>query len=631
MFHSGTKLFCSRLFRRGSRTSLVSLSEEDPKKSHANEHHVDVHPKSEARQLNDLFDLLSTASSNRFEEQRSPPPPSPPPDDGGGKDLDDIFDLMTSINSDRIDDQRTPGPTPTKKSGAVSPDKLKKKKKVAKYFLPTGSPFLQRKSHLNRTGAMSPPTSSMPDLTVEDEGGGYYYAIQSSSSTPSCTRSRLASDKHHSGHPGPRSGLSGHAYFSLNHSAINGEHVRNNSFSSSDSHHTDGGGHLSTHFTHRRNRAQTFDSGTSYATDPTARRRLQVHNNWSHEQSVPSSLVRSVPSVGRPPPTSPLATTAYSSNSRDAFNTDNEESPFFSHRHTQSTSTTNTASQSDEMGDASFQYQHTRDDLHGSSGFPDSFHQGIPTASIPLDMARSLLLAKKFKAKSEENLQANGDDIGTFDLFRAASEGDLKQSSSPPASPPPSKCKVEENSYFQFKQSSQQPANGSTKTNGGTSITMMHCNYHSIYPEEEADPPRVEPDFTSYSSRARSVSSTVEPPSIDGCYDLSRRRSETPSGSSYDPQLRKNGGLYVNANSPRRYSADQRYHRNPSNSSESSSTFSQTLSSPTGKITGSGVRKSSDASSLLFSATLGFSDMLHSGSRDRLPSQPQNGEEHAEM
>ena len=57
--------------------------------------------------------------------------------------------------------------------------------------------------------------------------------------------------------------------------------------------------------------------------------------------------------------------------------------------------------------------------------------------------------------------------------------------------------------------------------------------------------------------------------------------------------------------------------------------LNQTLSSPTAKVPRS--RVPSDTTTLLFSATLGFSELLQTGSRDRLSSQSHNDEIVAEM
>ena len=57
---------------------------------------------------------------------------------------------------------------------------------------------------------------------------------------------------------------------------------------------------------------------------------------------------------------------------------------------------------------------------------------------------------KRLQARSVENLKANDDDIGTFDFFRAASDREINQSSSP--SP------YQKENYFdpKFKQNTQQ-------------------------------------------------------------------------------------------------------------------------------------------------------------------------------
>ena len=71
-----------------------------------------------------------------------------------------------------------------------------------------------------------------------------------------------------------------------------------------------------------------------------------------------------------------------------------------------------------------------------SSRYPEGFSQGIASATMPLDLApppapSSAPAKKKRQARSVENLKENDDDLGAFDLFRAASDGEINQSSSP--------------------------------------------------------------------------------------------------------------------------------------------------------------------------------------------------------
>jgi hypothetical protein len=358
----------------------------------------------------------------------------------------------------------------------------------------------------------------------------------------------------------------------------------------------------------------------------------------------------------------------------------------------------------DEVADSSLLLQHNRksreENFHGSSGYPEGFSQGITSATMPLDMApppsSSSVSAKKRQARSVENLKENEDDLGAFDLFRAASDGEINQSSSP------SPYQKEEN-YFQIKQNTQQQppssqpheepkqlppppvSNGIRSENssrGKTSITMMHCDYHSIYPEEKSansvqsiessnpqssvnnmsnkrvtsitmmhcnyhsiypeegttgqSPLTGMPD--SSPTRGRSVSSTTVPAAScsydrDNDQQLSpRRRSDTTGGTPYDLQLKRNRDD-LSDTSPRRHSAtasDRGYYRNKSNSSVGSAASGTLSSSPTGsKVVAGRPRKSSDATNLLFSATLGFSNLLKAGSRDRL--QQHNSENVAEM
>ena len=736
--------------------------------------------------------MLSSASSDRYEDQRSPPPSSPPPEDlegegvgpggeatDGGDDLDDIFDLATNMNSDRIEGQRSAGPSPiiqTSASSSSSPEKPKKKRKVAKYFLPTGSPFSQRKDHTSKTRAASrasPTNFSMPDLTIGSVGppgtpnavsrgsGGGYFGSHSTSTTPNRIRARISSEVYtHGRYSHPR----GHGYhhYPDPHHQIHHHHqpftqsasegtrrMRSNSLSS-ESHHTVSSGvggyspaPLASHFVQTSNNSRALpyhhhdsigSSTASYATDPIARRLLG--HGRSYEQSIPSPLAISVPSVNHAAtPTSPLATTAYSSSYQDTFCTESEASPYPSHQHTQSScssNTMNTASYhelngspyishqhmqsdstthtADEVADSSLLLQHngqSRENFHhGTSGYPEGFNQGITSATVPLDMtppsSSSALVKKKRQARSVENLKENEDDLGAFDLFRAASDGEINQSSSP--SP---RYQKEEN-YFQFKQNTQQPlpsshpheepkqlpsppvSNGIRSENnrrGGTSITMMHCDYHSIYPEEKStnsiqsvessssmqssvnntmnkrvtsitmmhcnyhsiypeesttaaghdqSPLAGKPD--SSPTRGRGVSSTADPASSCS-YDRDtgdqqhtpRRRSDTTGGTPYNLQPKRNYHNDLSDISPRRHSttaSDRGYYRNKSNSSVGSAASGtpSSSSSPTGSNLVAGrARKSSDATNLLFSASLGFSNLLKAGSsRDRLQCNSEN-------
>ena len=165
-----------------------------------------------------------------------------------------------------------------------------------------------------------------------------------------------------------------------------------------------------------------------------------------------SSLAISVPSVNHATPTSPLATTAYSNSCQDTFYTESEASPHVSHQHTQSSSTASyhelqgsspyishqhmrsnstthtAASQCDKVADSSLVFQYNRqsqENFCGSSGYPESFNQGIASANVSLDMVPpSSVPTKKRQARSVENLKANEDNLGAFDLFRAASDGE---------------------------------------------------------------------------------------------------------------------------------------------------------------------------------------------------------------
>ena len=176
-----------------------------------------------------------------------------------------------------------------------------------------------------------------------------------------------------------------------------------------------------------------------------------------------------------------------------------------------------------------------------------------------------------------------------------------------------------------------------------TSIMMTHCNYHGIYPEEGIGtstdsrlPAATKPDFSP--SPGRSVLSTTDPVSYDSGHiddqSTPRKRSDTTGGTPYDLQPKRFHDDLCDV-CPRRHSAtasDRGYYRNKSNSSVGSAVSGTLSGSPSGsKVVAGRPRRSSDATNLLFSATLGFSNLLSAGSRDKLASQQCNDENVAEM
>lgn len=159
-----------RLFRRGSRTSLNlgAASEEI--------NHSDTNPAKEAKQMEDMFSLLTTANSNRFDDQRSlspSPPPNPGHDavDDKRKDLDSFLDMLSSVDGSRIDEQRSPPPPPTPTKSRSKKRRNEATKTVPKYTLPTGSPHrgprMHHPSKLLGIRDSSPPAMSTPNLVTE--------------------------------------------------------------------------------------------------------------------------------------------------------------------------------------------------------------------------------------------------------------------------------------------------------------------------------------------------------------------------------------------------------------------------------------------------------------------------------
>lgn len=121
-----------------------------------------MNPAKEAKQLEDMFDLLTSANSKRFEDQRIP---SPPPravsvcvdaELDKQRDLDSFLDLLSSVGTSRIDEQRSPPP-----SNVVSPKKSKKIKTVPRYILPTEPPLKEEYSEFP-TKPLSPYRGSSP-------------------------------------------------------------------------------------------------------------------------------------------------------------------------------------------------------------------------------------------------------------------------------------------------------------------------------------------------------------------------------------------------------------------------------------------------------------------------------------
>lgn len=202
--------FYCRLFRRGSRTPLTSVTEEgckSPLFQPGNTRHsslpvctIPVPPscKPEFTQSLDesnlcgIYNVISSVSG-RYEDQRSPPPPMPVRDGNSDTNdetrdttealhnLDEFLDLMNDSASDRIDKQRSSltGNSPSH-DGVGSDDVSDGGLGIPKYYLSTSSPWLQanqghhgQNSPAGQQGGfmrgVTPPANSMPNLSTRDE------------------------------------------------------------------------------------------------------------------------------------------------------------------------------------------------------------------------------------------------------------------------------------------------------------------------------------------------------------------------------------------------------------------------------------------------------------------------------
>lgn len=223
MIVCSNEVFCiSRLFRRGSRASLINVTEDGPKLpvSGDGSNHLDVpqgkieftkslgdvdtitpsntitnHIPSAMPTSRNLYDMVNSShSSDRYEGR--PPPTSPAHihahsqgEDPEGQevataldDLDDFLDLLSASNmADRIDNQRSPLPggggsgsaTELYQSGGSGMmGGVARGATVPRYYLSTssnciggGGGSLYPPPRITRQ--LSPPAYSMPNLTVE--------------------------------------------------------------------------------------------------------------------------------------------------------------------------------------------------------------------------------------------------------------------------------------------------------------------------------------------------------------------------------------------------------------------------------------------------------------------------------
>jgi len=202
--------FCYyRLFRRGSRPPLTSVTEENTKSSilSASSRHASLPTtslfvsdnKPEFTQSLDESNLSVTfqnrPSSAHYKSRRTPPPPPLPLQNGtmdviqetrdttdALQDLDEFLDLLTSTPADRIDKQRGNLPEhlrpPSCNEDAGSEEETNENMAVPKYYLPTGpSPWQQKaqesgqsRNAVNSVGIVSLPAFSMPNLSGDSTG-----------------------------------------------------------------------------------------------------------------------------------------------------------------------------------------------------------------------------------------------------------------------------------------------------------------------------------------------------------------------------------------------------------------------------------------------------------------------------
>lgn len=368
-----------RLFQGGSRNSLRGSSEELVTRDTS----LITHPK-DAKQLDDVFDILSTANSKRFNDQRSPSPSSSSisqkQSSPARSDLYDFMDLLSTASSKRIDEQRSPPPriNPTETSVTSNESRTS----VPKYLLPTGSPMREMCStHSHEMVGRRGISPSLPDLTADADIDKRSRFSTSNPVTRKYTTdsfsiydSGMYDDNHHTSN-----NYKGHISSESNVPDKQPKQRHRFSFPKPNLRGKDSSNPF-------RSRAKTLDSATT--SEPTHRKLIVNIDKYAQSTSSNSTPGMSHSCIG---PTSPLATTFYSSPR-------NSPSP-------------------DKLGGmlAVHDGEHTDESRFDGSG---SLHQFDRSSS---------------KARSARDLLMEGEDglgsLDDFDLFRAVSEGDLLQSS----------------------------------------------------------------------------------------------------------------------------------------------------------------------------------------------------------
>ena len=525
-----------------------------------------------------MFDILSAANSKRFDDQRSPSPPPSSVDQRPPKkaDLDDFLDLLSSASSKRIEEQRSPPPQPPGAKHEPSIANRERGRTVPRYMLPTGSPLSDTyKEHPNGLLGIrgtSPPTYSLPDLTADVE----YDRVRLSSSNSShpvqrkytnSSFSSYDSDVYYDDHQ--QSPTNYHHLSSSAADILNDEHKQQRSYSYSKPSSISNGKDYPDFPDSFRGRAKTYESSTT--SEPT-RRKLRVHS-LAFDRHVHSSSSKSTPGMPHSyqSPASPLATTAYSSP---------RDSPI------QSGSVS-------KMG-------------HHESAYESRFSASERVATNGTSHLYDRI-ASNIKARSAGNiLDDEEDDLGTiddFDLFRAASEGDLMQSS---AREGYLDCTATQDQVPSYNGSGSCHEDSIQSVNHITNQFDDRPSYaYQSSPEnyEELDQPRQ----TDSSLRRRVSDAHTSGYGSDNYYNHDPERKRCNSGSQHSCKKSND------QSSPpigRRYS-------------HSAMNNKRDLSSPTSSL-GQGRRQSSDASSvfgsnLLYSASLGFDSLSRlSSSRDHL-------------
>ena len=522
-----------------------------------------------------MFDLLSNANSKRYDDQRSPSPPSSVDRRSPKKaDLDDFLDLLSSASTKRIEEQRSPPPQPPGTKPEPSVANRERGRTVPRYMLPTGSSLRDTyKEHPNGLLGIrgtSPPAYSLPDLTADvdyDRG-----RLSSSNSSHPVQRkytnssfSSYDSDVYYDDRQ--QSPTNYHHLSSSATDILNEEHKQKQSYSYSKPNSISNGKDYPDMPEPFRSRAKTYEPSTT--SEPT-RRKLRVHS-LALGRHIHTSSSKSTPGMPHsyPSPASPLATTAYSSP---------RDSPI-------------------QSGSFSKLGPHER---AYESRFSESERVVTNGTSHLYDK-----IASNIKARSAGNLlDDEEDDLGTiddFDLFRAASEGDLMQSSAREGFLDYTATQVQVPSY-----------NGS----GG-------CREDSVQPVNHSSDQYDDQPSYAYQSSPENYEELDQPQQTDS---LLRRRVSDVHTSGY-------GSDYHDHERKRCNSASQHSYKRSNDQSAPSSisrryshcsvTNKRDLPSPTSSL-GQGRRRSSDASSvfgsnLLYSASLGFDSLSRlSSSRDHL-------------